>query len=49
MNELWERISIGAAQIGNVLPALIGAAVILLTGYFLARQIQRWEIGRAHV
>jgi hypothetical protein len=42
VNELWERISIGAAQIGNVLPALIGAAVILLTGYFLARQIQRW-------
>jgi mechanosensitive ion channel-like protein len=42
VNELWERISIGAAQIGSVLPALIGAAVILLTGYFLARQIQRW-------
>lgn len=42
MNELWERILIGAEQVGNVLPALIGAAVILLTGYFLARQIQRW-------
>lgn len=42
MNQLWERISIGASQIGNALPALIGAAVILLTGYFLARQIQRW-------
>ena len=42
MNELWERILIGAEQIGNVLPALIGAAVILLTGYFLARQIQHW-------
>jgi uncharacterized oligopeptide transporter (OPT) family protein len=33
---------IGALQIGTVLPALLGAAVILLTGYFLARQIQRW-------
>lgn len=33
---------IGAEQIGSVLPALLGAAVILLTGYFLARQIQRW-------
>ena len=42
MNELWERILVGAEQIGNVLPALIGAAVILLTGYFLAVQIQRW-------
>jgi hypothetical protein len=42
VNELWERILVGAEQIGNVLPALVGAAVILLTGYFLARQIQRW-------
>jgi small-conductance mechanosensitive channel len=33
---------IGAEQIGNVIPALVGAAVILLTGYFLARQVQRW-------
>ena len=42
MNQLWERIVTGAEQIGSVLPALLGAAVILLTGYFLARQIQRW-------
>jgi hypothetical protein len=42
VNELWQRIVIGAEQIGNVLPALIGAGLILLTGYFLARQIQRW-------
>ncbi len=42
MNELWDRILVGAEQIGSVLPALLGAAVILLTGYFLARQIQRW-------
>lgn len=42
MNQLWQRIIGGAEQIGNVLPALVGAAVILLTGYFLARQIQRW-------
>ena len=25
-----------------MVPALVGAAVILLTGYFLARQVQRW-------
>ena len=42
MNELWERMVIGAEQIGNVIPALVGAGVILLTGYFLARQVQRW-------
>jgi hypothetical protein len=42
VNELWQRILVGAEQIGNVLPALVGAAVILLTGYVLARQIQRW-------
>jgi hypothetical protein len=42
VNELWQRILVGAEQIGNVIPALVGAAVILITGYFLARQIQRW-------
>ena len=42
MNELWQRILIGAEQIGSVVPALAGAAIILLTGYFLARQVQRW-------
>ena len=42
MSELWDRILVGAQQIGSVVPALVGAAVILLTGYFLARQVQRW-------
>ncbi len=42
MNELWERLRVGAEQIGSVVPALLGATVILLTGYFLARQVQRW-------
>jgi hypothetical protein len=42
VSELWQRIVVGAEQIGSVLPALVGAAVILLTGYFLARQVQRW-------
>lgn len=42
MSELWNRLLIGASQIGNVLPALIGAALILITGYLLARQVQRW-------
>lgn len=42
MSELWRRLLLGAEQIGSVLPALIGATLILVTGYFLARQIQRW-------
>jgi hypothetical protein len=42
VNQLWQRILAGAEQIGSVIPALVGAAVILLTGYFLARQVQRW-------
>ena len=42
MTELWDRLLVGAEQIGRVLPALAGALLILLTGYFLARQIQRW-------
>ena len=42
MNELWERLRAGADQMGSVVPSLAGATVILLTGYFLARQIQRW-------
>jgi hypothetical protein len=33
---------VGAEQIGTVIPALAGALLILLTGYFLARQVQRW-------
>lgn len=42
MNELWERLLAGAQEIGSIMPALIAAALILVTGYFLARQIQRW-------
>jgi hypothetical protein len=42
VNELWERLRLGAQQIGTVVPALVGAAVILLTGYFHARLIQLW-------
>jgi len=42
MNELWQRMLAGAESIGTILPALVGAGVILLTGYFLARQIEKW-------
>ena len=42
MNELWQRMLSGAESLGTIVPALIGAGVILLTGYFLARQIEKW-------
>ena len=42
MNELWQRKLAGADSMGTIVPALIGAGVILLTGYFLARQIEKW-------
>lgn len=42
MSELWDRLSNGAAELGAILPALIGALAILLTGYLLARQMERW-------
>jgi hypothetical protein len=42
VTELWDRILVGSEQVVHVIPALVGAAIILLTGYFLARQVQRW-------
>jgi hypothetical protein len=42
VNELWERLRAGAEQIASVLPAFLGAALIMLVGYYLARQVQRW-------
>lgn len=42
MNELWSRLVAGADSVGAFLPALLAAALILLSGYLLARQIQRW-------
>ena len=42
MNELWHRLLVGLGEIGSVLPAFLAAGLILLTGYVLARQVQRW-------
>ncbi|HEU4629869.1 MAG TPA: hypothetical protein VFS08_08980 [Gemmatimonadaceae bacterium] len=36
-----ERLQISFAQLGSLLPALIGALVILFAGYLLARLVQR--------
>lgn len=42
MSELWDRLLIGWSELMDVLPGLIAAAIIMLAGYFVARQLQRW-------
>jgi hypothetical protein len=42
MSELWDRLLIGWSELMEVLPGLLAAAVIMLAGYFVARQLQRW-------
>ncbi len=42
MNDLWERLSYGMQELMVFLPAIVGAAVLLLAGYFVARQVQKW-------
>ncbi len=42
MNELLQRLNVGAQQLLAVLPSFLGAAAILVAGYFLARLIERW-------
>ena len=42
MKELWERLRLGFDQIKAVVPAFFGAVLILVAGYFLARQIERF-------
>lgn len=42
MNDILNRIRDSAAQLWAVLPALLGAAAIFLTGYLVARRLERW-------
>lgn len=42
MNEIWQRLANGVDEVARVVPALLAAVVILLAGYVLARQVQRW-------
>jgi small-conductance mechanosensitive channel len=42
VNELIDRLQTGLQQLWAVLPALLAAALILLVGYFVARQIEKW-------
>jgi hypothetical protein len=45
VNELLERLRMGAEQLVFLLPPILAALVLLLAGYFLARQVQRWVGG----
>jgi len=42
VTELWDRLSYGMEQLSVFLPAIIGAGVLLLAGYFVARQVEKW-------
>ncbi|MGH7585963.1 MAG: mechanosensitive ion channel family protein [Gemmatimonadales bacterium] len=42
MNQLLERLRIGAEQLAFLLPPILAALVLLVAGYLLARQVQRW-------
>jgi len=42
MSQLGDRMLGGVERLGGIVPALVAAGLILLTGYFLARQIEKW-------
>jgi len=42
VSEIWQRLQLGGAQLWAILPSLLGAALILVAGYFLARLLERW-------
>jgi hypothetical protein len=47
VTELIDRLQTGLQQLWAVLPALLAAGLILLVGYFVARQIEaRLQQGR---
>lgn len=42
MIELFEQLTLGGDQGTPLVPALIATGLMLLTGYFLARQVVKW-------
>jgi hypothetical protein len=42
VNNILDRIGDSAAQLWAVLPALLGAALIFIAGYLVARRFERW-------
>jgi hypothetical protein len=43
MSELLDRLAVGWSELSDLLPGLLAAAVIMLAGYVLARQLRRWS------
>lgn len=42
MNDVIDRVRYSIDQLWSVIPALLGAGIIFVTGYFVARQAERW-------
>jgi hypothetical protein len=42
VNELWQRLQLGASQLLSILPAVLAAIVILAAGYFIAKLVEKW-------
>ncbi len=42
MNPIIERLRAGGSELWAVLPELLAASLILLCGYFVARQMEKW-------
>jgi hypothetical protein len=42
VNQIAERLRTGGSELWAVLPELLGAGLILLCGYFVARTLERW-------
>ena len=42
MNQIVERLRVGGSELWAVLPELLGAGLILLCGYFVAKTLEKW-------
>ena len=42
MNSIFERLRLGFDQLAAIVPSFLGAALILLAGYIVARLVERW-------
>lgn len=42
MNQIVERLRVGGSELWAVLPELLGAGLILICGYFVARTLEKW-------
>jgi small-conductance mechanosensitive channel len=42
VNQILERLRTGGSELMAVLPELLGAGLIMLCGYFVAKQLEKW-------